>query len=63
MTRSYLTESFERRSEIAAKAAPTLSFHCLEELRVRLRVLHLVQQEFDGGELVKIIRVEGLNAR
>ena len=25
-----------------------LSLHCLEELRVGLRVLHLLEQEFDG---------------
>ena len=29
-----------------------LAFHCLEELHVRLRVLQLVQQEFDGSKLV-----------
>lgn len=29
-----------------------LALHCLEEFRIRLRVLHLVQQEFDGGEFV-----------
>ncbi len=29
-----------------------LALHCLEKLRIRLRILQLVQQEFDGSKFI-----------